>query len=49
MPARRRVRFRRNGRDVFKGYVELAMTHTLDINTRVTRRCLHAGRLLSGV
>jgi hypothetical protein len=44
-----RARFRRNGRGAFKNYVGLTMIHVLDIDTRVTRRCLHAGRLHSGV
>jgi len=42
------ARFRRNGIRAGKGYV-VGMTYTVDIDLRVARLCLHAGRLQSGV
>jgi hypothetical protein len=45
----RRARFRRNGCNAFKGYIEVAMIHFLDIDLRIARHCLRAGRLHSGV
>jgi hypothetical protein len=45
---RSRVRFGRNGTDAFKGYVEIIMTHVFDIDPRIARHSLRAGRLHSG-
>jgi hypothetical protein len=42
------ARFRRNGRSAISDYVERAMTYALDIDTRIARLCLHAGRLQAG-
>jgi hypothetical protein len=44
-----RVRFRRNGRDAVRGYVEPTMMYALDIDMRTARLCLHAGRLHAGL
>lgn len=41
--------FGRNGCNRFKGYVVVAMIHILDIDPRIARHCLRAGRLHSGV
>jgi hypothetical protein len=43
------ARFGRNGGNTFKGYVGVAMIHILDIDPRIARHCLRAGRLHSGV
>jgi hypothetical protein len=45
----RSARFGRNGFGGVNGYVRVAMTYTFDIDARVARLCLHAGRLQAGV
>ena len=41
--------FRRNGCGAFKDYLDSAMTYALDIDMRIARLGLHAGRLHLGV
>jgi len=43
------ARFRRNGSTAFKDHLEIAMMHAFDIDPRIARHCLRAGRLHSGV
>jgi hypothetical protein len=43
------ARFRRNDRDAKKDYVMSAMIYAFDIDTRIARLCVHAGRLHLGV
>jgi hypothetical protein len=42
------ARFRRNGRDDTEIYVWGAMIFAFDIDVRIARLCLHAGRLQAG-
>ncbi|MGX9426198.1 MULTISPECIES: hypothetical protein [Bradyrhizobium] len=44
----RGARFRRNGDGAMWGYVECIMTYVVDIDPRIARFCLHAGRLHAG-
>jgi hypothetical protein len=46
--ARRGARFRRNGDGGMWSYVQHAMTYVFDIDPRIVRFCLHAGRLHAG-
>lgn len=43
------ARIRRSGRDAEKSYLLGAMIYAFDIDMRIARLCLHAGRLHSGV
>ncbi len=45
----KRARFRRNGHEAINDYVDRVMTKHVDIDTRIARHCLRAGRLTSGV
>jgi hypothetical protein len=42
------VRFRRNGGLPIADYVHDAMTYVVEIDARITRHHLHAGRLHAG-
>lgn len=42
------ARIRRNGRGADRVYVRCAMMTEIDIDVRIVRLCLHAGRLQAG-
>jgi hypothetical protein len=42
------ARFRRNGRGADRAYARCAMMIAIDIDMRIVRLCLHAGRLQAG-
>jgi hypothetical protein len=43
------VRFRRNAGPPISDYVCQIMTYVVEIDARIARHCLHAGRLHAGV